>query len=56
MKKYKYQRLTKEEKKQSKNVHEITIKIEGEEWKKALDKAFNDKKRDTVVDLSLIHI
>ena len=25
---------TKEEKKQSKNVHEITIKIEGEEWKK----------------------
>ena len=41
---------TKEEKKQSKNVHEITIKIEGEEWKKALDKAFNDKKRDTVVD------
>ena len=40
----------KEEKKQSKNVHEITIKIEGEEWKKALDKAFNDKKRDTVVD------
>ena len=41
---------TKEEKKQSKNVHEITIKIEGEERKKALDKAFNDKKRDTVVD------
>ena len=40
----------KEEKKQSKNVHEITIKIEGEEWKKALDKAFNDKKRDAVVD------
>ena len=40
----------KEETKQSKNVHEITIKIEGEEWKKALDKAFNDKKRDTVVD------
>ena len=40
----------KEEKKQSKNVHEITIKIEGEEWKKALDKAFNDKKRDKVVD------
>ena len=40
----------KEGKKQSKNVHEITIKIEGEEWKKALDKAFNDKKRDTVVD------
>ena len=40
----------KEEKKQSKNVHEITIKIEGEEWKKALDKAFNDKKRDASVD------
>lgn len=40
----------KEEKKQNKNVHEITIKIEGEEWKKALDKAFNDKKRDASVD------
>ena len=40
----------KEEKNQSKNVHEITIKIEVEEWKIELDKAFNDKKRDTVVD------
>ena len=27
-----------------KNVHEIEIKVEGKEWEKALDKAFDKKK------------
>ena len=33
-----------------KNVKEFEIKIEGEEWSKALDKSFNAKKKDLVVD------
>lgn len=33
-----------------KNIHEITIKIDGDAWKEALDKAFNDKKKDAKVD------
>ncbi len=34
----------------SKNKHEIVIKIEGETWKKALDKAFNEKRKEAKVD------
>ena len=30
----------------NKNVHEIVIKIDGDAWKEALDKAFNEKKKD----------
>lgn len=40
----------KETNKNNKNVHDVVIKIEGEEWKSALDKAFNEKKKDTKVD------
>ena len=29
-----------------KNVKEVTIRLEKEEWTKALDKAFNNKKKD----------
>lgn len=38
----------KEEKNQ--NVHEIVIKIEGDSWKKALDQAFQEKKKEAKVD------
>ncbi len=34
----------------SKNKHEVTIKIEGESWTKALDKAFKEKQKDAKVD------
>ena len=34
----------------NKNVHEVVIKIDGDVWKNALDKAFNDKKKDAKVD------
>ena len=40
----------KEEKKNTKNVHEVVIKIEGEEWKKALDHSFKEKSKDAKVD------
>lgn len=41
----------KEEKKQkNNNVHEVVIKIEGEEWKNALDKAFKEKQKEAKVD------
>ena len=33
-----------------KNIHEITIKIEGEEWAKALDKAFKKKNKEVKID------
>ena len=33
-----------------KNVKEVELTIEGEEWSKALDKAFNNKKKDIKVD------
>ncbi len=33
----------------NKNVKEITVKIEGEEWKKAIDKAFEKKVKDVTV-------
>lgn len=45
---------TKEEekttKKDTKNVHEVVVKIEGEEWKKALDHSFKEKSKDAKVD------
>ncbi len=34
----------------NKNIHEVVIKIDGDVWKNALDKAFNDKKKDAKVD------
>lgn len=37
-------------KEKNKNVHEIVIKIEGEEWKKALDHSFKEKSKDAKVD------
>ena len=41
----------KEEKKENlKNVHEVVIKIDGEEWKKALDHSFKEKSKDAKVD------
>ena len=33
-----------------KNVHEITIKIEGSEWQECLDKAFKKKAKDVKID------
>lgn len=36
--------------KNAKNKHEIVIKIEGEAWSKALDKAFREKQKDAKVD------
>ncbi len=37
-------------KKENKNVHELTIKIEGEDWKKAIDKTFLKKQKEVKVD------
>lgn len=37
-------------KKENKNVHEITKKIEGKDWTDALDKAFKEKQKTTKVD------
>ena len=34
----------------NKNIHEVVIKIDGDAWKEALDKAFNEKKKDAKVD------
>ena len=34
----------------AKNVEKITIKIEGEEWQKALDKTFKKKQKDVKID------
>ena len=36
--------------KTNKNVHEVSTKIEGESWKKALDKAFAEKQKTVKVD------
>jgi trigger factor len=43
---------TKEIKKEEtkKNVHEVPVKIEGEQWKKALDKSFTKKQKTAKVD------
>ena len=40
----------KETKTKNKNIHEVVIKIDGEAWKEALDKAFNEKVKDAKVD------
>ena len=37
-------------KKENKNIHEVTIKIEGKEWKDALDKVFKEKQKTVKVD------
>ena len=37
-------------KKENKNIHEITIKIDGDAWKKALDKVFKEKQKTVKVD------
>ena len=42
--------MAKENKETNKNVHEITIKIEGKEWEEALDKAFKVKQKTAKVD------
>lgn len=34
----------------NKNIHEVVIKIDGDAWQEALDKAFNSKKKDAKVD------
>ena len=42
--------MAKEKDTKKKNVHEVTIKIENETWKEALDKAFKEKVKDAKVD------
>lgn len=42
--------MAKEKKETKKNVHEVVIKIEGKEWKEALDKAFKEKQKEAKVD------
>ena len=37
-------------KKENKNIHEVTIKIEGDDWSGALDKVFKDKQKTVKVD------
>ena len=37
-------------KKENKNIHEVTIKIEGESWEKALDRVFKEKQKTVKVD------
>ena len=37
-------------KKENKNIHEFTVKIEGESWEKALDKVFKEKQKTVKVD------
>ncbi len=37
-------------KKENKNVHEVFVKIEGEDWQKALDRAFTEKQKTVKVD------
>ena len=32
------------------NIHEVVIKIDGDAWKEALDKAFKEKQKDAKVD------
>ena len=36
--------------KKNNNIHEITIKIEGEEWQKALDESFKKKVKNVTID------
>ncbi|MBQ6134705.1 MAG: trigger factor [Bacilli bacterium] len=37
-------------KKENKNIHEVTVKIEGKDWENALDKAFQEKQKTVKVD------
>jgi len=37
-------------KKENNNIHEIVIKMEGDDWKEALDKVFEDKQKTVKVD------
>ena len=37
-------------KKEVKSVHEVTVKIEGDSWEKALDKVFKEKQKTVKVD------
>ena len=37
-------------KKETKNIHEISVKIEGEDWKKACDQVFLKKQKTAKVD------
>ena len=37
-------------KKENKNLHEVSIKIEGKEWETAVDKAFKVKQKTAKVD------
>ena len=36
--------------KKNNNIHEITINIEGEDWKKALDESFKKKVKNVTID------
>ena len=38
------------EKKENKNKHEVSVKIDGDAWKKALDRVFNKKQKTVSVD------
>lgn len=42
--------MAKEKETKNKNVHEVSVKIEGDAWKEALDKAFKEKSKDAKVD------
>ena len=42
--------MAKEKEKKNKNVHEVPVKIDGDKWKEALDKAFKEKVKDAKVD------
>lgn len=42
--------MAKEKEVKNKNVHEVSVKIDGDAWKEALDKAFNEKVKDAKVD------
>ncbi len=42
--------MAKDNEKTKKNIHEVVIKIDGEAWKNALDKAFKEKAKDAKVD------
>ena len=42
--------MAKEKEVKKNNIHEVSVKIEGADWKEALDKAFNEKVKDAKVD------
>ena len=41
---------TKEKKKQPSNIHEVVVKIDGKEWKDAVNKTFKEQSKDAKVD------